>query len=84
MTIMTDSYDLSYLKWRCRRGTKELDILMTRYLTEYFQQASPDEQRAFVELLDWEDPELYGLIIGDIAEPDHPALVRVLNNIRIA
>ena len=46
------------LKWKCRRGMLELDILVTRYLDRAYEKASVAEQSAFLSLLELEDPVL--------------------------
>lgn len=71
---------LGRLEWRCRRGMKELDLLLTRYLRERFAQAASDEQAAFIEFLELPDPEIAGyLVAGDVpADPDRAALCRAL------
>ncbi|MBT8112382.1 MAG: succinate dehydrogenase assembly factor 2 [Gammaproteobacteria bacterium] len=55
---------LQKLAWRCRRGTKELDFLMQKYLNNYYQTANEDLQHAFERMLDMQDPELYDLLVG--------------------
>lgn len=52
------------LRWRCRRGMRELDVLLERYLQQRYPTASPAEQRAFIELLDCPDPQLFGFVTG--------------------
>jgi len=52
------------LKWRCRRGVVELDILLLRYLENDYLRADRDEQAQFVELLTWEDDELLSVLVG--------------------
>ncbi|MHB8478504.1 MAG: FAD assembly factor SdhE [Steroidobacteraceae bacterium] len=52
------------LRWRCRRGMKELDVLLTRYVNERFCGASILEQDLFKELLESEDSVLYGYCLG--------------------
>ena len=68
------------LKWRCRRGMKELDLMLLRYLREQHADASSDERAAFEEFLELPDPDLARyLIAGD--PPDEPrfaALCRAL------
>ena len=59
---MSSSLDVAKLRWRCRRGTKELDLLTTRYLEHFFAGAALDEQQAFAALLEWQDPLLYRLL----------------------
>jgi antitoxin CptB len=56
--------NLQKLAWRCRRGTKELDVLMQRFLNNYYQTASEDLQHAFERMLEMQDPELYDLLVG--------------------
>ena len=52
------------LQWRCRRGMRELDVLLERYLAEHWPQAGPAERGAFAQLLELPDPELHGLLTG--------------------
>lgn len=52
------------LRWRCRRGMRELDVLLTRYLDHHYAGAPSDEQAAFRRLLDSQDPELFSLLLG--------------------
>ena len=62
--------DKSKLRWRCRRGMKELDILLLRYLECYYDNASPREQGIFAEILELQDPQLYAFITGRERPPD--------------
>jgi antitoxin CptB len=59
------------LRWRCRRGMKELDILLTRYLDDRYDTASPGEQHAFQELLDTQDPLIFAYCLGSQRPPEH-------------
>ena len=54
----------SRLRWLCRRGMKELDVIMTRYLDTQYSQASEKEKENFEELLAMPDPDLYSLLLG--------------------
>ncbi len=60
----------SKLRWRCRRGTKELDTLTERYLDQHFSAASQQEQRAFAQLLELQDPELYKILTRELIADD--------------
>ena len=75
-----NSPDLSMLKWRCRRGTKELDTLTTRYLEQFYAQASASEQRAFADLLSMQDPELHA-ILTNTASTDDPFILAIVQKI---
>ncbi|MFI3187308.1 MAG: succinate dehydrogenase assembly factor 2 [Methylococcaceae bacterium] len=58
---------LDRLKWQCRRGTKELDLLLNRYLETGYLLADQQEQALFEELLALEDDQLSGVLIGELA-----------------
>jgi antitoxin CptB len=59
-----DPHEIARLRWRCRRGMRELDELLVRYLDRDFAGASSGERTAFRELLDLPDPELFGYLVG--------------------
>jgi antitoxin CptB len=65
--------DVGKLRWRCRRGMKELDILLTRYVDERYGAAPPEEQQAFQRLLETQDPEIYAYCLGQEPPPAHLA-----------
>jgi antitoxin CptB len=56
--------EIGKLRWRCRRGMKELDVLLTRYVDEQYRDATPDHQQAFRQLLDAQDPLIYAYVLG--------------------
>lgn len=58
------------LMWRCRRGTKELDLLMQTWLLEGYDRSTVVEQRAFEALLDWSEDRLSRLLLGQEPMPD--------------
>ena len=64
---MARSPNPAKLRWRCRRGTKELDTLTLRYLDCHFDQADVEEQCAFAALLELQDPELYKILAREVA-----------------
>jgi antitoxin CptB len=65
--------DEGKLRWRCRRGMKELDILLTRYVDERYRAASAEEQQAFQSLLETQDPVIYAYCLGQERPPEHLA-----------
>jgi antitoxin CptB len=66
------------LRWRCRRGMKELDVLLARYAAAVLPQAGAIERRLLARLLERPDPELAGYFLaGEVpAEAEMAALVR--------
>lgn len=71
----------SRIRWLCRRGMKELDVLLERYMATAYDDLSESDSAAFEALLQSEDPQLYGLLMQR-NEPANPAQARVLEGIR--
>ncbi|MGZ5027577.1 MAG: FAD assembly factor SdhE [Methylobacter sp.] len=57
--------ELARIKWQCRRGTKELDFLLNRYLETDYTKADQVEREMFVALLGLEDDELARVLMGE-------------------
>jgi antitoxin CptB len=73
--------DSGRLAWRCRRGLKELDILLTRWLRREFPGAGTDERAAFAALLELPDPELMRYLLAG-ESPADPRLCAIAEAIR--
>ncbi len=56
--------ELGRLRWRCRRGTRELDELLTRYLRDAWPTAPAAEQAAFTALLEAADADISDWCLG--------------------
>ncbi len=69
------------LRWQCRRGMRELDILLTNYFESDYLQASEEQKQAFRELLALPDPDLIGYLLGGQSPPE-AALANVVKQIR--
>lgn len=52
------------LRWQCRRGMLELDLMLGRFLDEAYSLLSPSEQADFRRLLATPDQTLYQWLIG--------------------
>ncbi|MBY4597204.1 succinate dehydrogenase assembly factor 2 [bacterium BD-1] len=61
---MSDDAELRRLRWRCRRGMRELDQLMLRYLDGRWAAADEAERSLFLRLLDAEDDKLWRWFMG--------------------
>ncbi len=56
--------ELQRLRWRCRRGMRELDQLFGRYLDRSWVGASAEERDVFERLLGCEDDLLWRWFLG--------------------
>ena len=55
---------LRKVKWKCRRGMRELDRIMERYLERRWGVAPTAEREQFLALLDVEDDKLFQWFMG--------------------
>ncbi|NUO76271.1 succinate dehydrogenase assembly factor 2 [Lysobacter sp. 5GHs7-4] len=65
-----DAAELRRLRWRSRRGMRELDQLFGRYLDRAWAQDSEAQRGVFLHLLDCEDDKLWRWFMGYEACPD--------------
>ncbi len=68
------------LRWRCRRGMKELDVLLARWLERRWPEADADRRLAFQWLLEQPDPDLADWLIGG-SRPADPVRAALLDDI---
>ena len=55
---------LSRLRWRCRRGMRELDAVLQSFVDASFEGLSDGEIACFERILDLPDPELLAYVSG--------------------
>ncbi|RUO79470.1 succinate dehydrogenase assembly factor 2 [Pseudidiomarina taiwanensis] len=52
------------LKWACRRGMLELDVLFAPFVDEAYDDLSEQQQDVFRRLLTCDDPDLFAWFMG--------------------
>ncbi len=72
---------IAKLKWQCRRGTKELDLLLENYLTSLYNESTNEEKALFKELLSLQDTKLIWFLLGNQL-PDSKGLSILVKKIR--
>lgn len=72
---------LKQLRWRCRRGTRELDQLVGWWLDERHAGASAERQSAFAALLEAQDPDIWDWVMGR-GRPVDTEQAAIINAIR--
>ena len=50
------------LAWRCRRGMLEIDIVLQKFVTTYFNELTLTELESFDELLAMTDKDLWNVL----------------------
>ena len=62
--------EMAKLRWRCRRGMKELDMLLLSYLDNHYSNEEQVGQRAFRQLLSMPDPDILALLTAKATTDD--------------
>ena len=76
-----EAAELRRLRWRCRRGMRELDQLLERYLDRRLAEASEAERGTFLRLLDCEDDRLWRWVLGH-ERPEDAELQSLVEELR--
>jgi antitoxin CptB len=72
---------LNRLRWRCRRGMLENDLILTRFLDARGEAISEQEVAALDVLLDLSDNDLWDLLSGR-QEPADAAVAPLLERLK--
>ncbi len=78
---MISSEELRRLRWRCRRGMLELDLVLQDFLDKRYTMLSAGERAAFQRLLSLPDTALMSYLHGT-EEADSDELKDIVNKLR--
>lgn len=78
MTV--SEHERARLRWRCRRGMRELDVLLERWLARRWPEAGPADRERFEKLLACEDDALWDWCTGR-SRPEDPELAAIVDQI---
>lgn len=68
MTTANDSETkLAKVRWRCRRGMLELDVMLQSFCDAAYSTLAAPKQQLFEELLEAEDQDLHRWLVGSEA-----------------
>jgi antitoxin CptB len=73
--------NVAQLRWRCRRGMRELDAVLQGFLERTFGALDDGAKAAFGRVLDLPDPDLYAYLTGRHV-PEDPDIAGVIAAIR--
>ena len=58
--------DTQKLKWRSRRGLRELDLLFRNFIQKYWDQLTPEEFEIYSQVVGLEDQPLFDYIFKNV------------------
>ncbi len=78
---MNEHEDLGRIRWKCRRGMLELDLMLLKFIEHDYVSLSDAEKHIFELLLDEPDPVLQDYLYG-LALPGNPQVSGLIKKIR--
>lgn len=64
------------IKWACRRGMLELDVVIMPFFETCFDSLTSQEKKDFVDFLQCDDPDLFSWLMGHgRSKDDHIAAI---------
>ncbi|MEJ2610762.1 MAG: succinate dehydrogenase assembly factor 2 [Candidatus Thiodiazotropha sp.] len=73
--------NVARLRWQCRRGMLELDLLLEAFLDHSYPKLSPRLQRHFIQLLEFPDPVIYAWCVAG-NQPDDEEFAKLVAHIQ--
>lgn len=66
----SSAVSMATLRWQCRRGMLELDLLLNTFLERCYVNLHADERAVFEKLIQYPDQTLYELLLGKMVSAD--------------
>jgi antitoxin CptB len=73
--------EIDRVRWHCRRGLLELDLVLNHFVDNRFQRLTPEQKQALARLLDLPDNDLWDLVTGR-ASIDDEACTEIVGMLR--
>ncbi len=81
MSFGAGAVEKARLYWQCRRGMRELDLLLESFMTHRYESLSQEARSAFARLLTYPDHLLLEYLMGRLT-PSDKDVARVVTEIR--
>ena len=56
---------MSEVRWKCRKGIREVDILLSKYMEEIYQDLTDEQQKIFIEFIQQDTYEILDILVND-------------------
>ncbi len=57
--------EISKVIWKCRKGIREIDILLSRYTEKVYPTLNPQQQSEYVEFIDLDTYEILDMLVNN-------------------
>ena len=70
MESATTTGELGRIRWHCRRGLLELDLILEQFNRRHLAALEPEQLLQFKDLLELDDNDLLDLVMGRVEIPN--------------
>ena len=56
---------ITEVRWKCRKGIREVDILFSKYMEEVYRDLTPEQQKIFIEFIQQDTYEILDILVND-------------------
>ena len=56
---------ISEVRWKCRKGIREVDILLSKYMEEIYQDLTDEQQKIFIEFIQQDTYEILDILVNN-------------------
>lgn len=80
-SIVDKDIQKNRLLWRCRRGTRELELLLYRYINEHYDSLSQEEINLFAEFVEQGHDDLSNWLLNQELPCDNNRFTSIIKAI---
>ena len=56
---------ISEVRWKCRKGIREVDILFSKYMEEVYRDLTSEQQKIFIEFIQQDTYEILDILVNN-------------------
>ncbi|WP_092483316.1 FAD assembly factor SdhE [Candidatus Ichthyocystis hellenicum] len=74
--------DLRRLRWRCRRGMLELDIILSKFLDDHASSLTQQQLDSLFRFLEFSDPYIFDVLLSgrfSSSDPEIDSIIAIIN-----
>ena len=72
---------LSEVIWKCRKGIREVDILLSRYTEKFYPHPSEEDKKIYVEFIDQDTYAILDVLVND-KKPENEKFIKIVEALK--
>ena len=72
---------LSEVIWKCRKGIREVDILLSRYTEKFYPGLSEEDKEIYVEFIDQDTYDILDVLVND-KKPTNKKFLKIVEALK--